>query len=238
MCYTPEITGAMVVAGGVAALATWRRGDATAIPVTLGYFAVMEALQLGGWFTVDQCGTPANETITFLSILHIILQPLFINAFSMELTPRPVAPRLRALVFALSGLASVTMLMQLYPFAWAGHCEPGQILCGARLCTVWGDWHIAWDVPYNGLFGGFDRLTGLQWGFPAYILAVFALPLIYGAWRFVLFHALAGPILAGQLTTNPNEVPAIWCLFSIGLLLVGTFPALRERIAGRRAATA
>lgn len=233
MCYTATITGAMVVAGGAAAVITLKRGDPPAIPATLAFFTLMEALQLGGWAVVGQCGTPANETVTFLSVLHIIVQPFFINAFAMELTPLPVPARMRAIAFALCGLASVIMLMQLYPFSWAGSCEPGTILCAERLCTVPGDWHIAWDVPYNGLFAGFDRLIGLNWGFPAYMLAVFALPLAYGAWRFVLFHALAGPILAGQLTSNPNEVPAIWCLFSIGLLLIGLSPALRRRVAGK-----
>ncbi|MBD3764910.1 MAG: hypothetical protein IE927_09290 [Rhodobacterales bacterium] len=233
MCYGVTVTAAMVAAGGVAAVVTVRRGDPPAVPLTLAWFSLMEALQLSGWLVVDRCGTPANETVTFLSMLHIILQPLFINAFAMELAPRPVSARMRWAVFGLSGVSVVVGLMQVYPFAWAGTCTPGAILCGPALCTVSGDWHIAWNVPYNGLLAGLDRLTGLNWGFYGYMLAVFGLPLLYGAWRFTLFHALAGPILAGQLTTNPNEVPAIWCLFSIGLLLMGLSPALRRRVAGR-----
>jgi hypothetical protein len=65
--------------------------------------------------------------------------------------------------------------------------------------------------------------------FPTYVVAAFLVPLVYGAWRFVLFHALAGPILAFQLTGNANEVPAIWCLFSIGIVLMGLSPWLRRR---------
>lgn len=233
MCYGVTVTAAMVAAGGVAAVVTARRGDPPAVPLTLAWFSLMEALQLSGWLVVDRCGTPANETVTLLSMLHIILQPLFINAFAMELAPRPVSARMRVAVFALAGASVVVGLMQVYPLAWAGTCTPGAILCGPALCTVMGDWHIAWNVPYNGLLAGVDRLTGLNWGFYGYMLAVFGLPLLYGAWRFTLFHALAGPILAGQLTTNPNEVPAIWCLFSIGLLLMGLSPALRRRVAGR-----
>ena len=66
-------------------------------------------------------------------------------------------------------------------------------------------------------------------GFPTYLLVAFLLPLAYGAWRLVVFHALAGPILASALTDNPNEMPAIWCLFSIGILLIGLSPMIRHR---------
>jgi hypothetical protein len=123
------------------------------------------------------------------------------------------------------------MLVQLYPFAWAGSCAPGSNLCAERLCTVSGDWHLAWDVPYNGLFNGVDAWFGTRFGFPVYMLAVFVLPVIYGAWRFALFHLLAGPVLAGQLTSNPNEVPAIWCLSAIAITAAAFWPPLRRLIA-------
>ena len=81
-------------------------------------------------------------------------------------------------------------------------------------------------MPLNGLFSS----ELLQ--FPSYFLAVFVLPLVYGAWRFVMFHALAGPILAASLTTDPNEMPAIWCLFSIGIILISLSPMIRHRVMG------
>ena len=84
-------------------------------------------------------------------------------------------------------------------------------------------------MPLNGLMALVEALTGLMWGFHAHMLVVFALPLAHGAWRFVLFHALAGPVLAGQLTDTPNEVPAVRCLFSIGIILIALSPALRLR---------
>jgi len=72
-------------------------------------------------------------------------------------------------------------------------------------------------------------------GFPTYVIAAFLLPLLYGAWRFVLFHALAGPVLAFALTENPNEAPAIWCLFSIGIVLIGSNTAIRRQFEVRTA---
>ena len=234
MCLGVTATTAMVAAGAVATVVTLRRGDPPAFPLALGYFTLMEALQLAGYLTLDQCGTPANESVTFLSILHIIFQPFVINAFAMQLVARRPGPVVQAAVYGLCGLATVVMLMQLYPFAWAGSCTPGAILCAERLCTVSAEWHIAWDVPLNGLMAPIEAATGLMWGFHAYMLVAFALPLAYGAWRFALFHALAGPVLAGQLTSTPNGIPAVWCLFSIGIILIALSPAVRRGFTPRQ----
>jgi hypothetical protein len=170
-----------------------------------------------------------NQTITFLSVLHIAFQPFFINAFAMELVSRPLQARERGIVYGACALSAIIMLMQLYPFSWAGMCRPGSALCGPVLCTVSGDWHMAWDVPYNGLLESFVPTIAVWKGFPTYFVAAFFVPLWYGAWKFVVFHSLVGPILSGQLTKNPNEAPAIWCLFSIGIVLISLSPVIRQR---------
>lgn len=220
----------MVVLGTGAAALTRHQGAPTAIWLTLGYFAVMEALQVAGYAVIDQCGTPANRSVTVLSYLHIAFQPIFINAFAMALVPDPVRLRARMWVFAITGLASMVMLAQLLPADAFGRCTPGVPLCAERLCTVSGNWHIAWDIPYNGLMVPIDTALGFHSGFPTYMIAVFLLPLVYGAWRFVLLHAGAGPVLAWFLTDNPNEIPAIWCLFSIMIILIALFPRIRAMI--------
>ncbi len=233
MCFSLTVSAAMVGLGGAATALTIRRRDTPAVPLTLGYFTVMEALQVAGYLVIDRCGTPANETVTLLSVLHIVFQPLVINAFAMALVARAVPLAMQVAVYTLCALSAVVMLLQLYPFAWAGSCIPGSNLCGERLCTVSGEWHLAWDVPFNGLLAWIDWPMIGMWGFPTYMLAVFLLPLVYGAWRLALFHLLAGPVLAGLLTSNPNEVPAIWCLFSIGIVLIALSPAIRRRFEGR-----
>jgi hypothetical protein len=98
------------------------------------------------------------------------------------------------------------------------------------LCTVAGHWHIAWHVPYNGLLVPVEALLGTWFGLPTYVAAFFLLPLAYGAWRFVVFHFLTGPILVSLLTRDPNEMPAIWCLFSVGLMVLSLSPRLRARV--------
>lgn len=238
MCWNVGATTVMMVAGAAGAVVSARRGDPAAVPFALGWFALMEGLQLWGLAAIDACGTPANATVTYLSALHIAFQPLVINAFVMATVAPLRSARGRWAVLALSGAATAVILLQLYPFSWAGSCTPGVSLCAERLCTRSGTWHLAWDLPYNGLMTWFDQWTGLTVGFPSYVLAVFVLPLAYGAWRFVGFHLLAGPVLAGLMTADANEMPAIWCLFSIGILLVALVPGVRRLLTARRAVPA
>ncbi|OGT83474.1 MAG: hypothetical protein A3H91_10850 [Gammaproteobacteria bacterium RIFCSPLOWO2_02_FULL_61_13] len=103
------------------------------------------------------------------------------------------------------------MLVNIYPFTWAPSCREGlDVFCGERFCSVTGDWHIAWEMNRHMVaFGG-----------TSYILAAFVLPLLYGSWRMTLYHIVSGPFLAFVTTRNPNEFAAVWCLYSIGLLLV------------------
>ncbi|MCK5385220.1 MAG: hypothetical protein KAJ29_06540, partial [Alphaproteobacteria bacterium] len=115
---------------------------------------------------------------------------------------------------------------QLYPFDWAGSCNAERTLCGPKLCSVSGEWHIAWEVPTNSI-GDFFTHTPSH-GFPTYLLAAFIVPLLYGSWRMTVYHALVGPILADVLTNNLNEWPAVWCLLSIGILLLVVKTPLRK----------
>jgi hypothetical protein len=220
----------MVVAGSAAVALTAKRRDHPAIPLTFGYLTLMEALQAAGYPYVDQCGSPMNQTITVLSYLHIVFRPFFINAFAMAITGVSLRPAIRLGVYLGCGLSAAVMLLQLYPFEWAGGCEPGHVLCGAPLCLVSGNWHIAWDIPYNNLVPPLGAVLGLQLVFPSYLVVGFVLPLACGARRFVAFHVVFGPLLASWLTADPNEMPAVWCLFSIVLLAVGLVPWLRVRI--------
>ncbi|WP_027256069.1 DUF5765 domain-containing protein [Leisingera aquimarina] len=233
MCWSAEASAAMVVAETAAAVVCWRQGQPLAVWGVLGYFTVMEALQLAGYQIADDCSAAANKGVTLLSYLHIAFQPLLINAFALELVPAPVSARCRPWVLGLGFGAAGVMLLQLLPMSALGSCAAGAPLCAEVLCTVSGTWHIAWNVPYNGLLVPLDNALGVQSGFPAYMAAVFALPLAYGAWRFVMMHLFTGPVLAWTLTSNPNEMPAVWCLFSIVILCIGLSSWMREAFTAR-----
>jgi hypothetical protein len=229
MCWGQAASVTFLAIGTAATVTTIVQRRPPAVSFALGYFTVMEGLQVWGYTVVDACGTPQNQAVTLLSYLHIAFQPMVLNAFALELISPEQRRRARGWAMAAAALAGGVMILQLLPLPFAGTCRPGDALCGAALCTVSGAWHIAWDVPYNGLLVPLDQALGTRFAFPAYLLAVFALPLAYGAWRFVVFHALAGPVLASLLTSDPNEMPAVWCLFSIGLLLMSLSPWISAR---------
>jgi hypothetical protein len=75
-------------------------------------------------------------------------------------------------------------------------------------------------------------LSNLDPHYLSYMFAAFAAPIIYGAWRMTIYHIIVGPALAMLLTTNKDEMPAIWCLLSIGLLLATHIPWLNHLLGG------
>ena len=233
MCWSAEASVAMVVVGAVATSVTYQRGEPPAIWGTIAYFTGMEALQVAGYLVIDDCGSTANTGVTVLSYLHIVFQPLIINLFAMELIPEPVKHRVRTGVLALCWVSISVMLVQLLPLHGLGRCVPGFPLCGDAFCTASGTWHIAWNVPYNSLLVPVETALGTRTGFPTYVIAAFVLPLFYGAWRFALASLLFGPVLASVLTSNPNEMPAVWCLFSIAILFISLSPLVRRSVSAR-----
>jgi hypothetical protein len=136
----------------------------------------------------------------------------------MYFIPQRIARKAAPWAYAACFFSAIFMIIQLYPFAWAGHCTPRSTLCGDRLCSVRGNWHIAWEVPTNGLGNAFTGRPAH--GFPTYAFAAFVVPLLYGSWKMVLYHLLLGPGLSHLLTNNNNEWPAVWCLLSIGILVL------------------
>jgi hypothetical protein len=180
----------------------------------------MEVLQALSYPVLGQCTSPQNQLLTLLSYLHIAFQPFFFNAIYMYFIPKGVRQRIQPFVYAFCFAIAIVMLVRVYPFEWASQCQLGYALCGTQFCSAAGSWHLAWTLPLN------DLLPFL----PAYALAVFILPLLYGSWRAVAFSFIAGPVLAYLTTANVNEQPAVWCLFSVALLVLVLFTKLRDKL--------
>lgn len=230
MCWNGEASTVLAVAGfaGAAYTALKKEPEPLALWVCLFYFAIMESLQAIGYLVIDQCHAPLNQIVTLLGYLHITFQPFFINAVALYFMPGDAARKIAPWVYFACCVGAMMMLIQLYPFSWAGHCAAGRPLCGDVLCTVSGEWHIAWLLPTNGIGNSMADSSILGHGFPSYALTAFFIPCLIGSWRFTLFTYIAGPFLAGLTTANINEWPAIWCLFSIGLLLAVIITPLRH----------
>jgi len=198
--------------------------------VPLLYFSLMELLQAFTYAVINECSNPSNQVATLLGYLHISFQPFFANAVCLYFIDSNIRRKIQGWVYALCFVATIVTLVQLYPFDWAGACDPSRPLCGARLCSVSGSWHIAWELPINGIGNFFTQtdIFGISNGFVAYMAAVFILPIFYGSWRFTLYHIALGPVMASLLTESPNKRPAVWCLLSIGLMLLIIVPKIRK----------
>ncbi|MFC1728194.1 DUF5765 domain-containing protein [Nanoarchaeota archaeon] len=212
MCWSFGAAGILAIFGFVVAiyLAYKKRSKLLWIPII--YFSLMELLQAVTYPFIGQCDLPINQILAFLGFIHITFQPFFVNALTMYFIPKHVREKIQGWVYTVCFISAIIMLTKLYPFDWAGQCA-GPLdsrMCGPDLCSIWGEWHLAWHIPLNGIEG----LT--SWG---YTLPVFILPLIYGAWRILGYIAIA-PLLANLTTSSLTEEPAVWCLFSVAFLVV------------------
>ncbi len=221
MCWSGEASGVLAAVGLSTAVYVARKGESKELWIPLTYFALMELLQAATYVYIDECDTPNNQILTLFGYLHIAFQPFFVNMVGMYFIPEHIKLKIRTTVYTICAIGSVAMMVKMFPFAWAGLCNIGQEgFCGTQTCSISGDWHIAWQIPLNGIMSApVSWLPGFVYGLHGftYILIGFYMPLIYGSWRFVGFHYLIGPFISDLLTDDPNEYAAVWCLFSIAL---------------------
>lgn len=221
MCWSGEASGVLAAVGLGTAYYVARKGEPNELWIPLVYFALMELLQAVTYIYINLCDNPRNQVLTLFGYIHIAFQPFFANMVAMYFIPERIKLRIRTAVYGICAIGALVILVKMYPFDWAGHCMIGKEgFCGPRTCSVSGSWHIAWQMPLNGLMSEpVAWLFGFEWGLHAltYIVVAFYLPFIYGSWRFVGFHYLVGPYISDLLTDDPNEYAAVWCLFSIAL---------------------
>lgn len=223
MCWSGEASAMLATTGFVSTAYFYRKGESKTLCAALAYFSLMELLQAYTYSVIDECLNPRNQIATFLGYMHIAFQPFFINAVALHFIPQNVRRRIAPAVYMFCFAAATIFMMRIYPFKWASYCFdrfyqflPGMNIkysmpfCGREICSTSGQWHIAWAIPANGSILMAN----------SYIYAAFILPLLYGSWKLVAYHVFTGPLLAFMTTNNMNEWAAVWCLYSIGLLLL------------------
>jgi len=181
-----------------------------ALAMPLGFFSLSGVLQAYAAAVANRCGLPANQLVTWLGYLHLCAQPFFINAVALHFIDRRVASRIDLYAFTLCFTGMTFMLIQGYPFAWAGQCAPGTLMCAEQLCTLQDSWALAWLVP----------LTQYPESTPWYFLCAYAMPLLYGAWRFTLVFFACCPALAFIIAPDMNIWPMLSASFSVCFLIV------------------
>lgn len=216
MCWNGWASAGIAVTGLSSAYFLKKKGQPKEIYLPPAYFVLMEGLQAITYTVVDMCGTPTNRLLTHLAVAHIAFQPFFINMLGMEFIDPKVKAKIGKYVYGICALTALFCLMRLVPaYDALGRCEPGTPMCSlVETCAYTGQWHIGWHVLLNG----FNE----RWRW--YIFAGFLVPILYGSWKWCLYHYLVGPFLASLTTSDVNERPAVWCLLStcIIALLVNT----------------
>ena len=223
MCFNIWISVVMLSIGLIATLFFLRKKESFLLWLPILYFSIMEALQAVQYLYIGKCFLPENQILTVVGAFHIAFQPLFINMFALYFIPKNISRKILFPVFALCIIGSSLLLVDIYPFEWADKCIPGHhLICGTNICTGYGDYHLTWEMPINK----FSNLPDLF--IVGYIFTAFLLPFLYGSWKMNLFHIFMGPIFAMSITSNPIEWPIIWCLFSIGVLVIAFCTPLRN----------
>ncbi len=223
MCWSGEASLTLATTGFVSTAYFYYKGESKVLCAALAYFSLMELLQGYTYAVIDQCFNPKNQIATFLGYMHIAFQPFFVNAVAMHFIPENLRKRIAPTVYTLCFAAATVFMMRIFPFSWIDYCydKTYQLLiangvkfnmpfCGEQICSTSGDWHIAWQIPADGSIALAN----------SYVYAAFLLPLLYGSWKLVIYHIITGPFLAFISTDNMNEWAAVWCLYSIGLLLL------------------
>jgi len=225
MCWSGEASAVLATIGLSSTAYFFYKKEPAALCYALGFFSLMELLQAYTYTVIDNCANPGNQIATLLGYIHIAFQPFFVNAVSLYFIPEKVRTKIAPLVYFVCLIATVCLLLRLYPFEWAPFCYEVKTrlvlfsqyaesftmpFCGRRICSLSGDWHIAWEIPATANIVLFNM----------YVIAAFVMPILYGSWKMTLYHILTGPLLAWITTSNPNEWAAVWCLYSIGLLLI------------------
>lgn len=223
MCWSGEASAVLAMTGFTSTVYFYRKGESPTLCAALAYFSLMELLQAYTYTVIDQCFNPNNQIATLLGYIHIAFQPFFANAVCMHFIPSSLRRKIQPAVYGLCFIAAVVFLLRIYPINGISYCFEKSYsflfahgvrfnmpFCGPEICSTSGQWHIAWAIPAN---------SNIEMA-NAYIYTAFFLPLLYGSWKLVSYHFVTGPLLAFLTTNNMNEWAAVWCLYSIGLLLL------------------
>jgi len=176
----------------------------------VAYFAFMETLQAFQYGVINECDNPLNKIYTLLGFFHLAFQPFFVNLYLgtfMSAGQKKYLP----MILSLSFFGGIMMCNRLWMTEGDHMCTIGiQPMCGAKTCTFRGNVHLAWQMPMQ--HADQDYFTpGWTLHFFLFYLPTYAL----GMYGHTIFLLLSGPFLGRAMTSHQDEIPAIWCFFSI-----------------------
>lgn len=232
MCWSEEASLVMTTIGLGGALWSKKKGHPPSTWVSLLFFTGMEFIQAMTYPVIEQCGNPLNTTLTYAGYLHIAFQNFFVQWVGLSFMPKSVRDKwFKPAMIASALTALFYVVIAFYEPLMKELCKNAWF-CADQTCSIHGDWHIGWMVrlswlqEYNFLPKVLQNIGLMLPGGSLYFITAFILPIIYGSWRWSLFHFIVGPTVAYMTTQNRFEVAAVWCLFSIGFLTAMKIPVV------------
>jgi len=191
------------------------------------YFAVMEVFQAALYPVLDQCDNWWNQLITSLAMAHVCFQPFVLNWLAaQELKFNPVyydrfmfACRLSFLfglwLMARMIVETVGITKSIVP----EECKftyNTEMLRGTQLCSYTGKVHLGWHIPMadNHYFWPSINLHAFM-SFAPFAVHPEEPAMIFKAVMLILL----GPLLAIYIAPDHSEAAAVWCLYSVALLI-------------------
>ncbi|KAI8471998.1 MAG: hypothetical protein J3K34DRAFT_415356 [Monoraphidium minutum] len=248
MCFTIQITAAMMVLNLGTAVFLTSRGHWLPRTQLFYTFFLMELLQFLQYLVLDDCNHWLNQLTTVLSYIHVCFQPLSVNMFLFQNEPNRDATRTIYKLCLVTGVLGVLRV----PYLGLAHLPPAALelvpglpdlklagtqavcawetVCGPRTCTTRGNLHLAWSLPLlpPSYFIPSGFVHFLMFFAPAFVMP--------GTWSFVrkvfaVVVVITGP-MATQLASyrasggDPSwrlEWAGVWCLFAAMQCLFGIF---------------
>lgn len=153
MCWGVGVSVGLVVGGMAVAVVSppgWIRWEVL-------FVVLMEIFQLVGILVADQCEHPANLPITYLSYIHISLQPWTYSEWQWALAAlrgKAFSSDHKSLVRGLACAFAIGMWMRAVPCtgppASCHYCAKREHFCqsdGSPACTYQGSYHVYWRLP-------------------------------------------------------------------------------------------
>jgi len=224
MCWNQTATGLFVIIGIITSYAFYRRTKLMQFSMAINYFVLMELLQFFQFFWINDCNSSVNKFLTVLGYLHICFQPYICHfassALAQTLEERVVWKFVRRLCLLCGGY----MFMRwIFASDLSTVCNNSEWLTSSRTCTVWGNYHLAWEVQLlpNSYF-----VPSLNLHLVLMLAPLFVMSNYWGGGVFLLF---SGPILSAIISKNVYEQPAIWCLYSIAQCILFAYYVYNHR---------
>lgn len=223
MCWSAQASTVLAVSGMGMTAYLIKKGEKKELWLPLFYFTLMGLLQVVTYSYIHHCTMPMNKVHTFLGYAHIAFQPFFVNMAAMCFIPEAIKNKISPYVYAMCWIGIVPFMIYAYPFFDTSLCTIGkETMCVPFACSFKENWHIAWLGSLSNLSSQLwvtlsNNLPSLGVHAQIYLLNGFVLPIMYGSWRIILATLLFVPFIAYCSTNNIQSLPAIWCLYSVGL---------------------